>query len=66
MIVRVSSDESGRISGVVERVRTGQKRRFHGIDTLGPMIVQMVGEETGVGVKPGELDDPDAFRDESR
>jgi hypothetical protein len=29
-IVRVSRDEAGRLAGVVERVRTGQKERFQG------------------------------------
>lgn len=44
-IVRLSRDEVGRLSGVVERVRTGEKERFYDIDAIGPLIARMAGEE---------------------
>ncbi|MBI2204316.1 MAG: hypothetical protein HYU41_10755 [Candidatus Rokubacteria bacterium] len=47
-ILRLSVD-AGRLSGVVERVRTGEKGRFHGIEELGPLIVQMLESETEPG-----------------
>lgn len=34
LIVRVRQDDAGRLSGVVERVRTGEKVQFHGLETL--------------------------------
>lgn len=46
-IVRLSVDETGRVSGVVERVRTGEKERFHDIEALGPLISRMVRHEEG-------------------
>lgn len=48
-VVRLSIDEAGRVGGIVERVRTGEKERFHGIDGLGPVIARMAAQE-----KPGE------------
>jgi len=30
------------LSGTIERVRTGEKHRFRGLDALGPLIAQMV------------------------
>jgi hypothetical protein len=46
-IVRVSIDPAGRLAGTVERVRTGEKRRFDGIDTVAAVIARMMsaGEE---------------------
>ena len=34
-IVRVSIDEEGDMTAVVERVRTGQKERVHSVDGIG-------------------------------
>ncbi len=34
LIVRIRQDDAGRLSGVLERVRTGEKPRFHGLETL--------------------------------
>ena len=42
-VVRVSRDEHGRLRGVVERIKTGQKQRFTGAESLGPLIDSMVG-----------------------
>lgn len=46
-IVRVSIDPAGRLAGAVERVRTGEKRGFDGIDTIAAVIARMMtpGEE---------------------
>jgi hypothetical protein len=41
-IVRLSRDERGRVSGIVERVRTGEKEQFHEVETLGVLIARMV------------------------
>jgi hypothetical protein len=41
-IVRVSVDPSGRVAGTVERVRTGEKRRFDDIDAIGAVIGRMM------------------------
>ncbi len=44
-VVRLSIDEAGRVGGIVERVRTGEKERFHGIDGLAPVIARMAAKE---------------------
>lgn len=49
-IVRVSVDEAGGVTGIVERVQTGQKKRFESIDAIGPLIARMIG---GPGADPG-------------
>jgi hypothetical protein len=40
-IVRLSRDETGRLTGIVERVRTGQKERFEGLAAIAPLIARM-------------------------
>ena len=45
-IVRVTSADAGQLSGTVERVRTGEKHRFSGLEGLGALIAGMVGEAT--------------------
>jgi hypothetical protein len=40
--VRVSIDEEGGVTGVVERVRTGQKERVRGRDDIGRIIALMI------------------------
>ena len=42
-MVRVVPDETGGLVGVVERVRTGEKERFHDAAAIGPVIVRMLG-----------------------
>lgn len=44
-ILRLSIDDSRRVTGVAERVKTGEKERFHGIDSLSPLIARMVGDQ---------------------
>jgi len=41
-IVRVSQDEAGRLTGIVERVRTGEKERVQGVEDIGQVIACMV------------------------
>jgi hypothetical protein len=41
-IVRTSRDARGRLLGIVERVKTGEKERFTGADALGRLIERMV------------------------
>jgi len=46
-IVRIAPDEAGRLTGVVERVRTGEKERFHRLEAVGAILARMVtGEAT--------------------
>lgn len=49
LIVRLSVDAAGRLTGVVERVRTGEKQRFHGVEALGPLVERMAkGDSVGL------------------
>lgn len=41
-IVRIWQDDAGRMSGVVERVRTGEKVQFHGLDTLSRAVTSLL------------------------
>ena len=41
-IVRLSPANGGRLTGVVERVRTGEKHRFDGLDDLGAVLALAV------------------------
>ncbi|HEV8437925.1 MAG TPA: hypothetical protein VGT40_07510 [Methylomirabilota bacterium] len=50
-IVRVSRDRDGRLRGIVERVKTGEKHRFEHSEGIGGLIERMVaaaeaGQET--------------------
>jgi hypothetical protein len=42
-VVRVRRHGPGRLSGIVERVRTGEKRAFQDDESIGVVIGQMVG-----------------------
>jgi hypothetical protein len=42
LIVRIRQDDAGRLSGVVERVRTGAKMRFHGLETLSRAVASLL------------------------
>jgi hypothetical protein len=41
-VVRVSADAAGRLRGVVERVRTGERAAFEGWVAIGAVIERMV------------------------
>lgn len=45
-VLRVTVEAGGRMTGVVERVRTGQKERFEGAEALGPLVTRMTGVPT--------------------
>jgi hypothetical protein len=45
-IVRLTRDEDGGLSGVVERVRTGEKHRVHEVEAIGPLIARLAREES--------------------
>jgi hypothetical protein len=42
LIVRVQQDDAGWPSGVVERMGTGQKARFHGLETLNRAVASLL------------------------
>ncbi len=46
-IVRVSLDEAGALHGIVERVATGLKQRFHDAPEIGRIIGEIVTAEKG-------------------
>lgn len=50
-IVRGACDSQGRLHGVVERVRTGEKFRFHGAHEVGAIIERALAE-TSAGLQP--------------
>lgn len=45
-MVRVHFDTGERVTGIVERVRTGEKRRFHDAEAIGLLIAGMVRDGT--------------------
>jgi len=44
-VVRVSRSGTGRLEGIVERPRTGEKAWFQGVEQIGPLIVRMLGSD---------------------
>ena len=46
-ILRLEVDDIGDVIGIVERVRTGEKQRFHGYAMLGEVIRRMVASDRG-------------------
>ena len=46
-IVRLFPDDDARVTGIVERVRTGEKERFYGVGAIGPLIAQMLSGDAG-------------------
>lgn len=51
-VVRLSRPRRGRLDGVVERVRTGEKVRFHELDALGAVIAGMLADPGRPGRNP--------------
>lgn len=47
-IVRLTRGDGGVLSGVVERVRSGEKQRFHGAVALAELITAMAERETAM------------------
>jgi hypothetical protein len=48
-VVRAVQDGRGQVTGVIERVATGAKEAFTGMEAIGRVIVQMLQRE---GVQP--------------
>jgi hypothetical protein len=44
-ILRLSVDEAGRVTGIVERAKTGEKQQFHGVEAIGPLIERMLNDD---------------------
>ncbi len=44
-IVRLARDPTGRVTGVVERVRTGEKERVAAVEEIGSILAAMLGRE---------------------
>jgi hypothetical protein len=53
-VVRAVQDRRGRVSGVVERVATGAKEAFTGMETIGAVIARMLerGDEPAPTSRP--------------
>jgi hypothetical protein len=52
-IVRVVFDSQGNVSGVIERVSTGAKEAFHGVEAIGAVIARMLqSDRTGTRTVP--------------
>jgi hypothetical protein len=45
-VLRVEIDETGDVTGVVERVRTGEKERFRGYEMLSDVLRRMMDRST--------------------
>jgi hypothetical protein len=52
-VVRVVQDRRGRVSGVIERVATGTKEAFTGVEGMGPVLVRMLGREGPLPLSAG-------------
>jgi len=44
-IVRLARDPTGRVTGVVERVRTGKKERVAAVEEIGSILAEMLERE---------------------
>jgi hypothetical protein len=51
-IVRLVAERGGRVAGVVERVRSGEKRRFRDIEATARFIVAMLRGDAEDGQVP--------------
>jgi hypothetical protein len=58
-VVRLTRDNVGRITGVVEKVSTGLKARVEGLDAVGRAIGEMIASPgTGQAQNPSEKGGP--------
>jgi hypothetical protein len=53
-VVRVVRDRQGKVRGVIERVATGAKEVFQGVEAIGPVIARMVERQTAAPGSGGE------------
>lgn len=44
-VVRLTRSDAGQVVGVVERVKTGEKVRFEGVEGVCRVIARMIGEK---------------------
>lgn len=44
LIVRLTLDHAGALTGVIERVRTGRKERFSGIEGLAAVVARLAAQ----------------------
>jgi hypothetical protein len=51
-VVRIDRDDKGNATGVIERVRTGEKEPLRGLDAISGLIARMVEAESGVPTDP--------------
>jgi hypothetical protein len=52
-VVRIDQDDGGDVTGVIERVRTGEKEPFRGLESIGGLIARMLEAEGGPPRTPG-------------
>ncbi len=50
-VVRLTLGDGGVLSGVVERVRNGEKQRFDGVQALAEVIAAMAERETKAAIE---------------
>ena len=53
-IVRISQIDADPVTGIVERVRTGQKERFYGLEGINQAIARMVERERRARTSPDQ------------
>jgi hypothetical protein len=51
-VVRLQRGDGEEIAGVVERVKTGEKARFRGVDEIGALIARMLSDRTNDPMPP--------------
>jgi hypothetical protein len=51
-VVRLTRDKVGRITGVVEKVKTGRKARVEGLDAISRAIGEMIASPGGQPPEP--------------
>jgi hypothetical protein len=57
-VLRVIRDRHGRISGVIERVATGAKETFQGVEAIGPVIAGMLARKATNRLAGADARDP--------
>ena len=57
-VVRVVEDARGQVTGVIERVATGAKETFSGMETIGRVIGRMLGRTDAPSPGPTQGDQP--------
>jgi hypothetical protein len=53
-VVRVVQDAQGQVSGVIERVATGAKEAFSGMEAIGELIDRMLQSAASDEREPGD------------